>query len=300
MGKAHIFDAASLASCSNDFGALAHGELDRRVSQLLLHFDLDPAPTLLFLRELGGYISGSAVLSIMDPGPWQPHDLDIYIPSASGDRLRRFLVNQGRFGFVFERGVNLQRRRGSRRRARRHSYSRIPGLGRIWYFRSLRGGRVVNVMLTTTTSALMSIVAFHSTVVMNFITYFGLVSLYGDLTRARLGWSNLDGNSQSKRDQLWMEKYRKRGYHIFDDSSLRGLCPHQCGTNHHCTQSERSLHDAAVKVVKFSQFRDHESPPLLASLEEVFVWRLKNQRCKPNSTACLKGFVHNRGNHLCI
>ncbi|KAH6888210.1 hypothetical protein BKA70DRAFT_1121905 [Coprinopsis sp. MPI-PUGE-AT-0042] len=289
----NIFDVQSLQTTCTSTANVASGELDRRVVDLFRDFDLDPSSTLELLHELNGYISGSGVLHTINPGPWKPNDIDIYVPSHGASRLKVFLLHVRR-RFSFRKAVNLDMRR-----KRGRTYTKIPGLSKIWYFQSLSTQRTINVMVTSTKSALAPIVAFHSTPVMNFITYFGVVSLYGKMTSERIGWMNLDG-PPTTRDRKWIAKYQERGYRLFTNSKMHNSADfHQCGVHLHCVQSERSIHDSGVLVTTFTTHREQKKTNLLRSIEPVLVWRLKNGNCDEGVTG-ERGFVVTKYQHLII
>ncbi|KAH6908727.1 hypothetical protein BKA70DRAFT_1562246 [Coprinopsis sp. MPI-PUGE-AT-0042] len=58
---------------------------------------------------------------------------------------------------------------------------------KLWYLLDAKG-KEANAMVTALRCALVPTVAFHSTPVMNFIDYFGIVILYGSVTELGLGW----------------------------------------------------------------------------------------------------------------
>jgi hypothetical protein len=308
LGRMNIFDVQALQTPCPLTRDMASGELDRRVSELMVKFDLDPPATLTILREVNGYISGSGVLQIINPAPWAPNDIDIYVPSQGAAKLKAFLLRvRRRF-----KGLNLEFRRG-----RGRTYTRIPGLSKIWYFKSLSTQKTINVMVTSTKyvpfflgrwqqpqtpthrSALPPIVAFHSTPVMNFITYFGLVSLYGKMTSEQVGWMNLKG-PPTTRDRKWIAKYQEREYRLLSSSAGNHTSEsHQCGVHLACLQSERSLHDSGVLIATLSKYRGERKSNLLQSVEPVLVWRLKNGSCHESSVGD-RGFVVTKDQHLLI
>jgi hypothetical protein len=128
-------------------------------------------------------------------------------------------------------------------------------------------------------SALAAIVEFHSTIVMNVITFFGVVALYNDLTRRGIGWVNMAGEL-TVRDKEWKEKYERRGFRLFSDSRLGGeVKSHVCGQDTNCSLTVRDLFDEGVGVMVFPQFRETNVGALLERLEPVFRWRSKGGRC---------------------
>jgi hypothetical protein len=140
-------------------------------------------------------------------------------------------------------------------------------------------------------SALVPIVAFHSTPVMNFIAYFGVVTLYKDLTKRGVGWINRyprrDGTGLSyyRNDNCWMEKYEERGYELWTGSDIPGPSEeHRCGIDEECTLTVRNLFDNGVEVRRFRRYQSQDPITLLKTLEPCFVWSLRNRNCKSRST----------------
>ncbi|KAG2020176.1 hypothetical protein CC2G_005544 [Coprinopsis cinerea AmutBmut pab1-1] len=293
--NAGIFDLKSLGGTNRKLRSLTRTEVDRRVLVLIDSFSLDPQSTLLLLRNASAYISGSAVLAVIDPGMFEPGDLDIYVPMAHAHEVWVYLWQRRNRGWgqliddddFVRAGLPIPD----------DEYCGIPGIAAIWYFKHANTGKVINVIVTRTrqvksypvrnlflhiypySSALPAIIRFHSTVVMNVISYFGVVALYGSLTRARVGFTTKEGRL-SGRDLRCLEKYRERGYVIYRDSRLEGFVgTHLCGSDGRCSQTYRSLHDDEVFVAPFASYMPQRKTDLLQSMEDVLLWRLKNNRC---------------------
>ncbi|KAH6876481.1 hypothetical protein BKA70DRAFT_1128323 [Coprinopsis sp. MPI-PUGE-AT-0042] len=155
----------------------------------------------------------------------------------------------------------------------------------------------VHEITLSTRSALVPIIAFHSTPVMNFVAYFGIVSLYGKLTSRGVGWINrypksADGKDlwYHKNDNAWLEKYKKRGYSLWTGSDIPGATPggHRCGLDEACMLTVRNLFDDGVVVTKFESYKSEDPITLLKTLEPSLVWRLRNRNCKADSSSLLK------------
>lgn len=119
---------------------------------------------------------------------------------------------------------------------------------------------------------------------MNFLTYFGIVSLYGNATERKMGWYNGTGETSSTSDLVWIRKYEARGFKIFGDSrevmeELGEEEEHECGISRYYTHSTRSLFDDGVYIYKLPKYAYSEHDTLLKGLEDWFVWRLVNPQC---------------------
>lgn len=123
-------------------------------------------------------------------------------------------------------------------------------------------------------------IGFHSTLLMNFITYFGIVSLYYEGTIKKQGWFNGPGRMK-RRDERWADKYRARGFDILLDSSQGqdSIGWHKCRLSPRCTQTIRSLLDEGVQVWKFPGYESCKASRLLKKLEPWFIWRLQTKSC---------------------
>jgi hypothetical protein len=143
---------------------------------------------------------------------------------------------------------------------------------------------------------LIPIVEWNSTIIMNFIAYFGIVCLYPTTTRSRVGWVNLRGDP-TPRDQKWIDKYTARGYSLYEGSNLPGpWAPHRCGVDDVCTVTVRNLLDDGVEVLPFKAYGGESHRTLLKTLEPVFVWKLRNTSCVLGKWG-KKGFVRTAEEH---
>ncbi|KAH6890212.1 hypothetical protein BKA70DRAFT_1050875, partial [Coprinopsis sp. MPI-PUGE-AT-0042] len=214
----------------------------------------------------GAVVSGSAALAVIEPGIFQPADLDKYVPRTSASAFKTWIEAPYKFKLEQAHG----RGAGETQKERRSDYCSVSGIERIWYFSSDRCDRLVNVMITTTLSPLPAIICFHSTTVMNFITYYGVVNFYLELIRRRVGWFN-SAETASRRDIRWIDNYNRRGCRVLGDLRLVGK--HVCGSSPSCTQTIRNLFDEGVEIAKFREYCYTRDITLLKSTERVFVWK---------------------------
>ncbi|KAH6911259.1 hypothetical protein BKA70DRAFT_1099874 [Coprinopsis sp. MPI-PUGE-AT-0042] len=239
--------------------------------------------------------------------PFEPGDVDFYIQEKESGGFKDFLLESGERKLWKE----VDFRQPGSPTAEEHEYTTGDALplgeteqtgpatkssklriAKLWYFRDGDGNQV-NVIVTASRCALVPIVAFHSTPVMNFIAYFGIVSLYGSLTEMGMGWVNRDLTSRplSQEDlEGWMRKYADRGYTIYEGSNIPGPHKgHRCRLDEECTLTVRHLFDNGVRVTKFPKFRGELDLTLLKTLEPVFVWQSRNRACKEEEEATEDG-----------
>lgn len=115
---------------------------------------------------------------------------------------------------------------------------------------------------------------------MNVIAYFGIISLYKDFTSRRMGWSNAK-HGLTVDDTRWIGKYKRRGYRVLQDTAIVG--DHECGSMTRCTQTVRRLTDKGVGVIRFREFRPIDNKTLIKTLTPMFMWKLRNNRCREKS-----------------
>ncbi|KAH6907215.1 hypothetical protein BKA70DRAFT_1104944 [Coprinopsis sp. MPI-PUGE-AT-0042] len=256
------------------------------VNNTLEDFGLPPTKTMTVIRKCRGYIAGSAVLAGRPNLPrerrFAPKDLDVYIPLKYSEIFKQFLLESGDRHMCRESKFSDHKSsQGSEGQARRYDCPHLPD----------NNGKEINVIVSSTRSALVPIVAFHSTPVMNFIAYFGVVTLYAELTDRGEGWMNRYMKADSKElryyrnDYAWIEKYEERGYALWTGSDIPGPSKdHRCGLDEECTLTVRNLFDNGVEVRRFRKYRSQHPTTLLKTLEPCFVWSLRNRNCKSRST----------------
>ncbi|EFI26880.1 hypothetical protein CC1G_15281 [Coprinopsis cinerea okayama7 len=233
------------------------------------------------LWRTGAYISGSAVLTVIYPGLFEPGDLDFYVPKERSSELAEHLRHSGGWKRLRKGEYSLVNKRPFA------GYRKLPLIEDVGYWYNESQDMIINVIVTSTPSALPAILAFHSTVVMNVIGYCGVLSFYRDLTVRKTGWINIKGGGISQRDRRWLKKYEDRGFSLHRDSRMnKGPGEHVCGVAYTCGQSRRSILDGGVGYVPFMGYRDKEKGEVLKSIEEVLEWRPGGR-----STCVVTGFV---------
>ena len=169
--------------------------IQERLHQLCVRFHFASVNSVRdAMAQSGAIISGSAALSVLQPQKTGPHDIDFYVPPKGSTQL---LI------FVLAHGYKLTPREGY--------YSAQIVLKLVHPVSASRIDIVVpakNVVLEVTN--------FHSTVVMNYVAYYGIVCLYPSWTLNRVGAVVRDGG----REGGCIQKYRDRGFTMVIDPSV--------------------------------------------------------------------------------
>jgi len=222
-------------------GAVSRAHAALEVLCTLFGFGSPPV-LLLVLKATNTILSGSAALLLVHPGLFDAKDLNFYTANE-GDNptLRYFLESCG--------------------------YEAVPAhadVVRTFYSDSVRSilayrrvvGSVsthVSVVFVYPPTPVAAVVEFHSTLVMNYLSWYGMVVLYPELTLFRQGVV-IQGDSPSLRGCV--AEYERRGFHFLTPMvpSLRG---------------ERSLQDDGVLILSFRGESED-----VRSLVEEFEWSL--------------------------
>ncbi|KAF9553070.1 hypothetical protein CPC08DRAFT_728169 [Agrocybe pediades] len=221
------------------------------------------------LQESSSIISGSLALAVMHPGAFIPGDMDLYVAHRDKAAILAILQSIG--------------------------YKHIENSSPPYYAFGpsssvlesvLTFERCVDAVTPITTvnvvcvrdgyHVLRAVVGFHSTLVMNFISWYGLVCLYPHLTVMKEGLMVIS----TPKTRECFQKYRGRGFVLYADG-LRFVRHLQ----------DRSMDDGDVLVVPFV---GRESSDILREFVGPFVWSLESYVC---SSATVKGDHFNKMNN---
>lgn len=148
------------------------------------------------MKHTGALISGSAVLQRITGDDWVPKDLDFYVSKyADFEALRSFLACNGYLS-VMEDVVNVS------------SVYTSGLIQNVETFHHSTSRRVIQVIYSSNYSAFAPILAFDSTLLMNYIGADRIVCVYPDLTINRIGLRL----SKKKRALPFFAKYAARGF----------------------------------------------------------------------------------------
>ncbi|KAH6888878.1 hypothetical protein BKA70DRAFT_886565 [Coprinopsis sp. MPI-PUGE-AT-0042] len=203
---------ADLSSLSDVFPQLAHRNLRDRVMRVLSRFGLQFEPTMEVMRRTDTRMAGSASNKVIDDGGWFNKDIDLYTPASSVPEVIEYLQRCGYGEPTVENPHAIPVDPNSQFKP----YERQGAVQQILALHHNKTGRKVNVMQSSTESSVAPIVAFHSTVVMNWISYDGVTCLYPALTLKRKGISNVLPSFKTAKKQAALRKYEDRGYTIYD------------------------------------------------------------------------------------
>ncbi|KAI5982957.1 hypothetical protein EDD15DRAFT_2110694, partial [Pisolithus albus] len=162
-------DLLHLAATSRRMSQLVRAYLKLRVCAVGERYFSGGAVLFHMLHTCDAIISGSTALHILlpeDGTPWIPRDLDLYVPEATSGRLLSQLALEG---YTSAGDVDLT----------------MPGYPHGQASRQVvltKGAKAIDIIVSSTCSAIGPILQFHSTAVMNFISADTIFSCYPSLT----------------------------------------------------------------------------------------------------------------------
>lgn len=198
--------------------------MQKTLTQILKRFNIDWKIMRAVMLTTGAVISGSVALAVLQAGEFVPQDLNIYVTSTN---LAVLLI------FLNEQGYTVQMPKPT---------TTSDGYNRSTVTLTLKNdaGERIDLIATIEQHVIHTITQFHSTCVMNYIAYYGIVCLYPEWTMRKMG---LVTNRPT--DQQAIDKYRGRGFAmVYRSEDLPGYEPnHQCGRHQCCLKTRRELRD---------------------------------------------------------
>jgi hypothetical protein len=219
------------------------------------------------LKITRSIISGSAVLLMVSDLDFEPGDLDIYSPTSQIETVLAMV----------EKTLGFKRRRSTAL-----TYDTQTHIKRVYHLE--KGQKQMNVMVIRGEDPTIAIFQFHSTVVMNYLTAFGLYCAYPALTLGNRGVANLSAilRNPSSRERILrcFDKYRARGVEIENDVTIfPEFAHHVCHVAAECPLTVRSTSDG--KGLYQELFPPLEMEAVFATKNEhLVVWHLGGPMCR--------------------
>jgi hypothetical protein len=146
--------------------------MQQRVHDVLTRCGVNACTLLTSLGPTRAIISGSVPVVALTGLTFKPNDVDIYVPPSSELDMERVILEMD-FTCDIESGTR---------------YPEVLGIRTIKWFS--KGKFKINLLVAMTENPLVALFRFHSTVVMNFISYLGLYCAYPDLTLHKMSIAN--------------------------------------------------------------------------------------------------------------
>ncbi|PPQ84999.1 hypothetical protein CVT24_010376 [Panaeolus cyanescens] len=218
--------------------------LEKRLHDLTEKPFLLPASVIFrFLHIFNAKLSGSVIIRLIHPEDnFEPDDLDFYIEAMYERDAIKYLEKRG---YQVSPPLYDKTRHTSSHSQTNYSYPHSTSYHRLYRFRvpETHGGKSINLVVSVG-KAILPILCFHSSAVMNYLAHHGLFILYPKTTLHHIAIPNTPGtiSDMSPRAQQGVLKYQNRGWTYRYARDL----PHDCGKHPYCPRMLRSIHDSAV------------------------------------------------------
>ncbi|KAH6891697.1 hypothetical protein BKA70DRAFT_1072531, partial [Coprinopsis sp. MPI-PUGE-AT-0042] len=138
----------------------------------------------------------------------------------------------------------------------KEEYHRLRGIRRVFEVTNPSTGKSINIIESLLDTPLAPLPFFHSSLVMNYIAFHGLVVLHPRTTVEGIGHKNRDPTSvlSAKTKEAWA-KYTDRGFKLVDNvKELEIFDRHVCKKSFACPGTNRHLKDEGVVHIPFRAF----------------------------------------------
>jgi hypothetical protein len=237
--------------------------LQDNVIKMLKPFFHNPTAMIDAMRVTRSVISGSFALACFSPTRnWRPHDLDMYVSMSHVHMLLEALVAFGNYIVMWGKPwiVNPQYRTSN-----------------IMEIISLSNGERKIDVIVSNSCALLPIFAFHSTIVMNFVSAYGLYCGYPSLTLNRTGIIHphlyRHRHTLRRSETNALTKYMNRQYLLTQEQSHDN-----CANHIKCTATIRSLSDQHSLWLPFLHSTHLSGQDIFK--HEIVMWSLGGGPCK--------------------
>lgn len=254
MDGLDLLQLATIAKTDPATATAVAETVERSVERVIRLFDIEPSEMLRLLHATSGVLSGSAVILALMPWTFEPGDLDMYVPKSQADYA--LSVVKDMFDFRQSKAIG--------------PYLQIPSVDRIIWLE--KGHIKLNLIVSSSESAIEPIFHFHSTLVMNFISSLGIFCAYPDLTFKRRGLINVGKPGHRGADsatKICIQKYRQRDFHLSATintwADIRG---HVCTKDSSCPHTIRTIYDSG------SLFYAFRRPPWMHTTTSLIVFQL--------------------------
>ncbi|KAJ2933905.1 hypothetical protein H1R20_g3133, partial [Candolleomyces eurysporus] len=230
---------------------------------------------------------------MVEPGCIIPNDLDVYVPRGGMGRAANFLSKYTDYVKVADGDLGFEQEDPE--------YTSGPfgtGVKSVAFYRHPTARTIVNIIETEDIVVTTAIFKFHTTFVMNYVTWNALVCAYPKMTADRVGLVNthlLDLSSQLVRCLI---KYAMRGFRALDRSYDWKKEDHDCSRNGYCSRTSRFVGDEYT--MRFTFIDGFGVEPEV--IDDRVSWRL-NTRYTCTVKRCyrpMRGFVETGDNDALV
>lgn len=220
---------------------------------------LDVNMVRLIMVYSGAVISGSVALSVIHPNLFQPNNIDFIVLPKGASMLLSFFIEQG---FRLDSSFNSINGNST------PYYSTTARV--VFRLHHINSAKSVNIVIPMDNHVVSAITTFHSTVVMNLVTWYGVVTFYAP-------WTKKEKGLVVRQDGKCIDKYKRRGFNLFRPGEH--IVSHDCSISKDCVKHRRFLYNEDCNLITFDDL-----PCRIEEYESNVTWAL-NLPCSSNANA---------------
>ncbi|KAG1836196.1 hypothetical protein DFJ58DRAFT_847082 [Suillus subalutaceus] len=249
----------------NNEGVKDYMEDRRRKLYEVFVKDVDKLKDLM--ERTGTVVSGSSALHLFQPKPnvLRLQDLDVYATEEFSQKV----LNHFKDDEEYEVTNTVKWRRDYNSSA----ISRVHKLE--------KNGKLVDVIITNWASAIIPVLQYHSTIVMNYMTAHTFISLYPEWTKAGKSLVNpavYMGEKSNLQTVLALMKYIRRGFYVSAEPFDMGI--HNCDQSTYCPRTTRTTIDEGTPHWEFEVKNTVGKTVIVCNNMAVIEWCLRGEGCK--------------------
>ncbi|RXW14193.1 hypothetical protein EST38_g11662 [Candolleomyces aberdarensis] len=223
-------------------------------------------------------ISGSTVITVIEGDIFQPGDMDLFVPQGSMGAITQFLADET--DYVEEIPMSVDKVAGAPRNA--YTSPDENGIVDVKMYIHPCTGNLINLVETKLPSSPSAVMLFHSTMVMNFITWNSIVSAYPWMLADRVGLLNSYRYKETRKVAECLQKYKGRGFQVVD-AAAEWIGSHTCRTYGYCGHTIRSVLDRSTMRLCFESMSNMRADVVDSSLTWLLACRVQ---CEESSMYC--------------
>ncbi|RXW13812.1 hypothetical protein EST38_g12039, partial [Candolleomyces aberdarensis] len=267
-----------LALTSKECYALYKDHCASRVRRQLSIFGMPVAETLSMMRSHKLALSGSIALLIVEGDLFVPGDFDLFVPKGSMEEVHNYFVDNTRYTQTGQETSRLIQ--SVEEPSSNYDTFGESGIVEVRIYAHQDSRKIINIIETTLDVSTTAVMLFHTTFVMNFVTWNAIVSTYPLTTSNGEGLLNSYLQDEKPRVKRCLDKYKDRGFTTVHSCEY-WKSGHRCGTHGYCGQTTRKLSDTATMRICFTEWSNDNADVI----DPVMEWKLAcSSNCKDSDS----------------
>lgn len=251
--------------------------MDAHRTTLLRAFIEDVDGFMNLLERTGTVISGSSALHLIQAKSeaLKLNDLDLYVTHEFDKEVMKHMKGEG-----------YEVKRESERKTE-YDNSAMKKV-----YKLTKNNHEVDIIVTDWACAIIPIMQYHSTAVMNYMMAHSLVCLYPEWTRNRQSFVNPQmylNNGTNIHTIMALMKYVRKGFHMSADPYKFGV--HNCNMSGYCPNTMRNTIDGDTMRWNFEEKKMIGRTMVTCEDMAVVIWHLGGGKCEEDSDEKNPGYI---------